>query len=122
MHDESIASFSKACKRSDDRAAVRQVFNRWGSVVTRRIDSLKSMGRKLVDPLVRGASAIRPSKKNPWKEAAYCYGCGSDEIQTLAWISPTKGEVIEHFGHERGDNWCPVCEQHQVIVYDVVEK
>ena len=124
MHDELIASFRKACKRSDDRAAFRKNISRRIAYVNGPASSLKSKIAVLVAPLVRRADAIRPYKKNPWKEAAYCEGCGSDEIQTLAWIRPTTGEIIstaEGGPSHSSDNWCPACDSHQRISFEDTE-
>ena len=41
-----------------------------------------------------------------------CDGCGSDNIQTQAWVDPNTRMFIGTTGIDRDDNWCDECEDH----------
>lgn len=42
-----------------------------------------------------------------------CDECGSDNIQTQAWVDPNTRIFIGTTGIDREDNWCDECEDHQ---------
>ena len=46
-------------------------------------------------------------------EIVVCEGCGSDNIQTQAWVDPNARTFIGTTGIDRYDNWCDECEDHQ---------
>lgn len=41
-----------------------------------------------------------------------CEECGSDNIQTQAWVDPNTHAFIGTTGIDRDDNWCDECEEH----------
>lgn len=46
-------------------------------------------------------------------EIVVCEECGSDNIQTQAWVDPNTRTFIGTTGIDRYDNWCDECEDHQ---------
>ena len=44
-----------------------------------------------------------------------CEECGSDNIQTQAWVNPNARTFIGTTGIDRYDNWCE-CEDHQSFI------
>lgn len=41
-----------------------------------------------------------------------CGECGSQDIQTQAWVNPNTHEYIGTTEEDRDDNWCDECEEH----------
>lgn len=50
---------------------------------------------------------------NSYDDIVVCDECGSDDIQTQAWVDPNTHIFIGTTGIDRDDNWCGECEDHQ---------
>ena len=47
-----------------------------------------------------------------YNKITVCEECGSDNIQTQAWVDPNTHAFIGTTGIDRDDNWCDECEEH----------
>jgi len=48
--------------------------------------------------------------------AYVCEECGSDKVQTLAWVDFNTDQYVSEGPGGTEDNWCPVCMEHINII------
>lgn len=60
---------------------------------------------------------VPDSEREPKPDDCVCAYCGSDAVQSLAWIDLKTGEQSgDETGGGNDDNWCSACDSHPALV------